>query len=211
MRNLIFKFFLFVFVLSFFMLSTSFVFAKSVESFIPEKPAYGVYFVDDANLFSETTKFKLSLDSNYLEEKYNTQFFVVTVNSLHNISIEEYADKLFSNWTEDFWTIDDKSKKESSKVLLLISKEEHKAIIKTSANLNEKIPVDKKNEILNMMFADFNKNNYDSGIKHAYNMLNDELIGEKTVTISLGQEIIAITLFLFVLFVVLNTKISHAE
>lgn len=78
MRNLIFKFFLFVFVLSFFTLSTSFVFAKSVESFIPEKPAYGVYLIDNANLFSGATKYKLSLDSNYLEEKYNTQFFVLT-------------------------------------------------------------------------------------------------------------------------------------
>ena len=185
-KNIIFNKIVFVTLLSLFIFSIfssmSTVFAKSSsENIFPEKPTKNIYVVDEANLINKNTKIDLLNQGSYMNKAFNTQIVVVTVNSLHGLSVEEYANTLFRKWG-----IGDK--KENTGILILVAKKEHKARIEVGYGLEGIINDGKAGRILKTMLADFKKNKYDSGIKKAYGLLVDEVAEGKTISSSTEKQ-----------------------
>lgn len=162
--------FIALFIFSFFCFSSSIIYANDA---IPAKPTKNIYVVDNAHMLKDATKTELLNKSSYLNKKYNTQLVVVTVDSLNNLSIEEYANKLFRKWG-----IGDK--KENTGILILVAKNEHKARIEVGYGLEGIVPDGKAGRILKTMLADFKKDKYDEGIKKAHNLLTEEITNAKT-------------------------------
>ena len=142
------------------------------EDIFPAKPKNNIYVVDTANLFNSETKSKLVTDSHKLSQEYNTQVVVVTINSLKGLSIEEYTNQLFRKWG-----IGDK--KENSGVLILISKDDHKARIEVGYGIEGIINDGKAGRILKNMLAEFKKDNYNEGILKAHKEITNEISSNK--------------------------------
>ena len=142
------------------------------EDIFPAKPKNNIYVVDTANLFNSETKNKLVTDSHKLSQEYNTQVVVVTINSLKGLSIEEYTNQLFRKWG-----IGDK--KENSGVLILISKDDHKARIEVGYGIEGIINDGKAGRILKNMLAEFKKDNYNEGILKAHKEITNEISSNK--------------------------------
>ena len=137
----------------------------------PTKPSNDVFVVDNANLLNAETKEKLLKQSNSLIEKYNSQLIIVTVNSFGNLSVNEYADKLFEKWEIG-------NENANRGILILVEKESNNSYVKIGDGLKDVISEEKANKIQKIMFASFRRNLYDVGIKKAHDLLTSEIYSE---------------------------------
>lgn len=140
-------------------------------------PVYGVnypspvgYVNDFASLYSESFRQNLNSQLQELDTKTSTQFVVVTVKNLESISIEEYANQLFSKWAIG-------QKNENNGLLLLISKEDRKLRFEIGYGLEGQITDGTAGQIIrNDISPRFKEGDYEagtsSGVTRIFQLLN---------------------------------------
>ena len=84
------------------------------------------YITDEANVLTDETKDFIYNNSKYLDDNIQLDYYVVTVDNLSNLSVEEYADKIYKKF--------DMSQKG---ILILISKDDRKMRVKVGEELSD--------------------------------------------------------------------------
>ena len=138
---------------------------------LPE-PTNKFYISDFANVLSDETENYILNQSNALNEKTSAQVVVATVNSLENVSIEEYGVSLFRKWG-----IGNKDK--NNGLLILLAPNERKIRIEVGYGLEGKINDAKAGRFINDYAVPYLKNNdWDSGIYGLYTVILSEVYSE---------------------------------
>ncbi len=144
---------------------------------IPEKPTTDIYVQDNAKLLRDGTKAHILELGRELDEKTKAQVIVVTVPTLDDRPISEYANELFRTWG-----IGDKQL--NNGVLLLISKEPRKLRIEVGYGLEGALPDGLTGQIRDEQIVPaLKKNDYDEGVLQGYEALVAEVQKEYNVTL----------------------------
>lgn len=144
---------------------------------IPKPPA-DFYCLDQANILSASTEQAVVNTGHTLKEQSGAQIVVLTVASLEDVPVSEYALQVLRDWG-----IGDKSK--NNGVLILVSLKERKARIEVGYGLEGRLPDGKTGRILDEnLLPYFAKGNYDAGIINTYNALLTEINQEYGLSIN---------------------------
>lgn len=135
---------------------------------LPPRPDGDIYVNDYASMLSSTTRQRISQAASRLDEDTTAQVAVVTVESLDDSTVEEYANKLFQSWG-----IGDKT--QNNGILILIAKQEHKARIEVGYGLEGRINDAKAGRILRDMTSHFKTDDYDQGVLLAFSQIATEV------------------------------------
>ena len=142
------------------------------------KPTSNFFVNDYAGVLTEETKNYIIKTNAELQQKTGAQIVVVTIKSLENISIEEYATTLFRNFG-----IGDAQK--NNGVLLLCSTGDRKFRIEVGYGLEGTLTDGKTGRIQDTYIIPYLKNNnYNDGIKNGFNAILNEITNEYQITIS---------------------------
>lgn len=112
------------------------IFPLTVEAAVdyPE-PSNEFYVFDEANLLSdETEKFILDVNKHYEDTQEKPQIVVATVDSLQDVTIEEYTAELFEKWKIGGADLD-------NGVLILLSAEEREIRFEIGYGLEGLLPI----------------------------------------------------------------------
>ena len=130
----------------------------SLSGAMPEKPLGRIS--DFSNVLNENTKQELDNSLKKAEEKSSAEIAVVTVPSLENITVEEYANKLFN-----LWKIGKKGK--DNGVLVLVAPNEKKIRIEVGYGLEAILPDGLAGEVIRQEFLpSFKQGDFNDGIKN---------------------------------------------
>lgn len=168
------KFLLLLFVIMLSLLSIEYS-SKAAE--LPQKPNSEIYFQDYGGIFSADTKNYILKTSEDVKNKTTAEVAVVTINSLDDDSIENYANNLFRSWGIG-------NKEKNNGVLILISKEDRKFRIEVGYGLEGAIPDGKAGTYLRELTTYFKSEQYDEGIKTLYNRIIGDIGQEYDVDFS---------------------------
>ena len=140
------------------------------------------FYVDDyAKLLDNDTKEYIIKINKELYSKTGVQIVVVTVPTIGNNSIEEYANTLFNNWGIG-------SKQKNNGVLMLLSLQERKFRIEVGYGLEGALPDGKTGRIQDeYMIPHLKKNEWDEGIKNGFNAILDVILKEYDINIDNAQ------------------------
>ena len=116
------------------------------------------YITDQGQLLSDETEEYIYNNSKYLDDIIHLDYYVVTVDNLSNLGIEEYADKLYRKFN-----LREKG------ILILISKDDRKMRVKVGEELSDVVYPQIIDEYINNFFmTSFKNGNWDEGIKNGY-------------------------------------------
>ena len=138
---------------------------------LPAASAENFYAADFAKMIDSSTKEKILAMGRQLRADYKAQVVVVTIDTLGDSSIEDYANALFRKWG-----IGDKEL--NNGVLLLIAKNDRKFRIEVGYGLEGAITDGYAGEILDGMTNYFREENYSEGILQAYSKLTKKIYEE---------------------------------
>lgn len=151
---------------------------------VPPKPGNFDYVYDYAGILDRQDMSRISSLGRELDEKTKAQVVVVTVDTLGNSTIEDYANTLFRAWG-----IGDKEK--NSGVLLLVNKENTltgkpgRVRIEVGYGLEGAIPDGKAGRILDdYVLPRFDRQQYSEGIYQGYLALASVVAGEYNVKLA---------------------------
>ena len=108
----------------------------------------GVFIYDEDNIIDDTTQTSLNQMLVSLEEQTGVEFAVLTVESLQNVSIETYANKVFNTWAIG-------KKDKDNGILLLISRSDIKVRLEIGVGLEGILNDAKCGRILNNYFVPY--------------------------------------------------------
>ncbi|WP_160724334.1 TPM domain-containing protein [Bacillus sp. USDA818B3_A] len=182
------------------LLCTAHALAEDVQ--IPA-PAGDIYVQDTAHVLNETEKTELINIGRNLEDRTTAQVAVLTVQTIGDRPIEEYANEAFRQYGIG-------SKKEDNGVLLVLAMKEHKIRIEVGYGLEGRIPDAKAGRILDQYAIPYLKNNQpNQAVMGTYKALANEVLaeynggdGQKTVPQDEGIGIPSWLLIIIVLVVV---------
>lgn len=141
------------------------------------KPTSSFYVLDQADVLSSQTESVIVGTSRQLADKTKAQVVVVTVKSLEDYSVEEYALEILRQWG-----IGDKQL--NNGVLLLLSLNDRKARIEVGYGLEGALPDGKTGRIQDeYMLPFFQQGDYNQGVLNGYLALVQEVAKEYQVTI----------------------------
>ncbi len=139
--------------------------AATAWAAIPDRPAQDIYVQDYAGLLSQETKDRILAIGHELDEKTTAQIAVVTVKTLDDRPIADYANELFRSWG-----IGDKDK--NNGVLLLISQDPRKLRIEVGYGLEGAMPDGWTGQVRDEQLTPYlKKDDYDTGVMKAYEVL----------------------------------------
>lgn len=167
---------------------------------IPAASAENFYAADFAGMIDTSTKEKILAMGNQLCAGCKAQVVVVTIDTLGDSSIEDYANALFRKWG-----IGDKEL--NNGVLLLIAKNDRKFRIEVGYGLEGAITDGYAGKILDGMTSYFREENYSEGILQAYSKLTKKIYEEygaevpENVAENTGEELTTFELIIAVFFV----------
>lgn len=142
-------------------------------------PSYSGHVNDFANVIDSGTKQQLETLLLNFEKKTGTQIAVVTIQSLNDRSIEDYATNLYRTWG-----IGAKSGENRDKgALLLVSMQDRKMRLETGYALEADLPDGMAGEILRRMKPYFKQEQYSQGITVAVRTLVDTLAAKWNVSL----------------------------
>lgn len=145
---------------------------------LPPKPADNIYVQDLAGIISPEVQGEILQLGSQLDRQTTAQAVVVTVDSLQNVPIEDYANALFRSWG-----IGDKIK--NNGVLILIAPNERQSRIEVGYGLEGALPDGKTGRIQDdYMLPYFQSGDYSSGIRNGYLAIVREVAAEYQVTIN---------------------------
>jgi uncharacterized protein len=128
--------------------------------------------VDDAHLLSGDQVQILEQKLDAFNDSTSNQIAVVTINSLDDYPIEDYANKLFREWKIG-------TSKNNNGILLLISKNDHKIRIEVGYGLEGAITDVMSSDIIaNDLTPNFRNENFYAGIDEATTSLMEAAAGE---------------------------------
>ena len=163
------RIFSFLLVFTTIFLGSAHVLAEDVQ--IPA-PVGDIYVQDFAHVLNETEKAELINLGRNLEDQTTAQVAVLTVDSIGDRTIEEYANEAFRQYGIG-------SKKEDNGVLLVLSMKEHKIRIEVGYGLEGRIPDAKAGRILDQYAIPFLKNNEPNrAVTETYKALAKEVMAE---------------------------------
>lgn len=148
---------------------------NSSKSKYPQKPTNDIYVVDSAHMLDKKTTNEILKTSRDLDSKYGAQLVVVTVNSIGDDSIVDYANGLFREYGIG-------NKEKNNGVLLLIAKDQRKMRIEVGYGLEGQITDSRAGEILDKMKPYFKKSDYSGGTLAAFNELANDINKEYSET-----------------------------
>ena len=129
-------------------------------------------FVNDyAQFLNRETVANLNSVSTIIYKKTGAQVVFVSVNSLDDYSVEEFATKLFENWKIG-------SAEKDNGVLLLISKQERKARIEVGYGLEGPMPDAWCGDVIRDMIKRFQGIGYNEGVTFAMYNINQKVAQE---------------------------------
>lgn len=116
------------------------------------------YYVDNAKILNKDTKDYINIYSNYLNENLNIDFYVITIQTLDNLSIEDLADKIYK-----------KKSISDNGLLILLAKENRKVRVKTGSEIAKIITDEMITDYLDKFFVPYlSIDNWNAGIKNGY-------------------------------------------
>lgn len=140
-------------------------FGKSVFAENPDSLTPLSYVNDYANILNPETTSSLNEKLSVFTKSTGNEISVVTINSLDNYTIEDFANKLFQKWGIG-------KKNQDNGLLLLISKNDRKVRIEVGYGLEEKITDGIAGDtIRNYITPSFKQNNYDLGVESSINQI----------------------------------------
>ena len=129
------------------------------------------YIYDQADLLSDTTKNDLNHQLENLDVSKKAQIIVLTVDTLKNKTIQEYANTVFNQTG-----IGDKES--DNGLLMLISKDEKKVWVEVGQGLEGELNDCKVGRILDNDFVPYRtKNDYDTAVSQTITAFSDVLTG----------------------------------
>ncbi|WP_241243531.1 TPM domain-containing protein [Caldicellulosiruptor changbaiensis] len=145
---------------------------------IPQKPAENSYVFDYANLIDDSDEDQMRALAKKIEDSTSAEIVVVTVETLGNYTIEEYALNLFRKWGIG-------NKEKDNGVLILVNKEnllankKGKIRIEVGYGLEGAIPDGKAGRILDTYaIPAFENKEYSRGIKDTFYAVASEVAKE---------------------------------
>lgn len=133
------------------------------------KPSGDIYIQDFADLLPKKVKKEMTELGTYLDEQTGAQLSVLTVPSLQNIPVQDYAGKAFHEYK-----LGDKDKQNG--ILLLLAVQDRKIYIEVGKGLEETFPPGRIGEILDAYTLPFlEKDNFQVAISNTYNQLFNEI------------------------------------
>lgn len=167
------------FVLAFF--STTSLAAK--RNIISIKDKQDVFVYDEANLIDDTVEKNLNKLLVTLEEKTEAEFAVISIPSLNNMTIEEYANKLFN-------ALGIGKKGKDNGVLLLFSKTDNKVRLEIGRGLEGCLNDGKCGRILDNYFVPYRaEDNYTEAARLTTNAVISIIAEEHEVTIDGAENV----------------------
>ncbi|MGI6685595.1 MAG: TPM domain-containing protein [Bacillota bacterium] len=166
------------------------------ETAFPPRPDTNIYVQDYADILNPETEAKLLALGDELDQKTTAQLTVVTVTSLNEMPIEDYAIGLFRDWGIG-------SKEKNNGVLLLIAPTERQSRIEVGYGLEGALPDGKTGRIQDdYMIPKFQAGDYDGGINDCYLVLAGviaeeyqvQLSGNMTLPVAPATEDLSVTL-----------------
>ena len=116
------------------------------------------FVVDQANILTDETIKYIDGNSNYLKESLSIEYYVVTVENLNNLSVEEYADKIY-----DKFDISEKG------LLILVSTDDRKMRVEVGDELSDIVYPQIIDEYIKQFFmTSFKNGEWNEGIKNGY-------------------------------------------
>lgn len=116
------------------------------------------FVVDQANILTDETIKYIDGNSNYLKESLSIEYYVVTVENLNNLSVEEYADKIY-----DKFDISEKG------LLILVSTDDRKMRVEVGDELSDIVYPQIIDEYIKQFFmTSFKNGECNEGIKNGY-------------------------------------------
>ncbi|MGI8950456.1 MAG: TPM domain-containing protein [Chitinophagaceae bacterium] len=158
----------FLIILTFF---SAIVFAQNV---LP-KPNPPRLVVDNANILSPEQRNILEAKLDALDDSTSNQIAIVTIPTLGDYAIEDYANKLFREWGIG-------NKKNNNGILILVASNDRKVRIEVGYGLEGAIPDITANDIIqNDITPNFKEGNYYHGLDQAIESLGKAATGEYKV------------------------------
>lgn len=161
--------------------------ALLLADIIPKKPANINYVYDHANILEPRDEEEIASIAKTIDEKTGAQIVVVTVNDMENMTIEEYALKLFRKWG-----IGDKEK--NNGILILANKtnivqgKPGRIRIEVGYGLEGAINDGKAGAILDKFaIPDFEAGEYSKGICETFMSVCAEVAREYDIDIENGE------------------------
>lgn len=142
------------------------------------KPPANFYCLDEAGILGDATEQAVVNTSRALQSQTGAQIVVLTVKTLEDAPVQDYALQVFRDWG-----IGDKTK--NNGVLILIAMKERKSRIEIGYGLEGALPDAKTGRIMDdNLIPYFAQGKYDEGIINTYNALLAEINKEYGVSIS---------------------------
>ena len=138
---------------------------------VPPVPTRDIYVQDYASIISNDVKDDMLRMSYVLQQKTTAELVVVTVPSLENRSVEEYALELLRQWGIG-------ASNKNNGVLLLIAPEDRDMRIEVGYGLEGAITDGTAGAILDKMIPYFQEDDYSGGIAIAYSLLLHQIARE---------------------------------
>lgn len=147
------------------------------------EPTNNFYVNDYANILSQETEDHIMNQSVNLEKVDGTQIVVVTIKNLGDISLEDYAYKLFNTWG-----IGDKEKQNG--LLLLLSKEDRLMRVEVGNGLEGILPDGKTGRFQDEYIIPYLKDNkWDEGIKNGYDAFYKEIVTQNNLKLDYTEPV----------------------
>lgn len=148
------------------------------DTVFPPKPTSDIYVQDFAQILTPETKAKLLTIGYELDQKTTAQLAVVTINSLDDMAIEDYALGLFRQWGIG-------NKEKNNGVLLLIAPTERQSRIEVGYGLEGALPDGKTGRIQDdYLIPNFQRGDFDGGINDSYLVLANVIADEYQIALS---------------------------
>lgn len=141
-------------------------------------PTVYKYVNDYANVLDANSKNRIIALGQELEQKTGAQAVVVTVDSLNQVPIEDYANGLFRAWGIG-------RAQQDNGLLILLSMKEQEWRVEVGRGLEGAITDAGSNRIMQTLaLPNFQINNYGQGILQAYSQLCDDIADEYNVVLT---------------------------
>lgn len=145
---------------------------------IPSPAASHFYVLDQAGVLSDAGEYKIQATSSQLAAKTNAQIVVVTVKSLQDAPIEEYALEILRQWGVG-------GKQLNNGVVMLVAVDDRQSRIEVGYGLEGALPDAKTGRIQDEYMIPYFKNGeYEQGIQSGYAVLVNEVAKEYNVTLT---------------------------
>lgn len=124
-----------------------------------------IYVTDEANILSKETENYIIKYSSFLKEARDINYYVVTVSSLENYTIDEYTDYVYNSFNLN-----------RNSILILVSKNSRRISLKVGENISSIITDESINNYISTYFIPYYKTGeWDKGTMNGYSAIYKDI------------------------------------